>query len=383
MRVGRWARGGVHRRAAVLVVGALAAALVGTGCGLSFQALPKPGGVSGPSYNLTAVFGNVLNLPVQARVLIGADQVGEVSSISTSHFKADLTLTIRRAIRIPKGTTAQILFVDPLGDEFIQLFPPRGQPHGPYLTNDSVVPERDTSSAPSIADTLAALGALLNGGGLSQLETIVTNLNEALGGHQQQIRRIIDDLSFTVTALNANKSSVDNALASLAALSTQLAKGDAAIASGIDSIGPAVAVLSSENQDFENLLTATNNLSNVADSIVTQSSSSILGTIKQLDAVISQMVAVSSQLGPTLTDLAKFESQTKQIAPGNYLQLSLDGTAIVSQTPLLGPNSASPSSSSASGASAASGASGSASSASSGSNPTTQAINGLLGAGLP
>ncbi len=354
-----------RRRAAGVVVGVLAAAVVGTGCGLSFQALPKPGGVSGPSYNLTAVFGNVLNLPIQARVLVGADQVGDVSSISTSHFKADLTLTIRRAIRIPQGTTAQILFVDPLGDEFIQLYPPSGPPHGPYLTNGSVVPERDTSSAPSIADTLAALGALLNGGGLNQLDTIVTNLNESLDGHQEQIRRIIDDLSFTVTALNANKSSVDNALASLAALSAQLAKGDAAIANGIDSIGPALSVLSSENLDFQNLLTATNNLSNVADSIVTKSSSSILGTIQQLYAVVNQFVGVQSQLGPTLTDLARFESMTKKIAPGNYLQLSLDGTAIVDQSPLLGPNGA-PSSS-----------------VSGSSDSTTQAINGLLGAGLP
>ena len=354
----------MRRRVVAAVAGALVAAVLGCGCGLSFQALPKPGGVSGPSYNVTAVFGNVLDLPIQARVLIGADQVGDVSSISTRHFKAYLTLTIRRAIRIPAGTTAQILFVDPLGDEFIQLYPPSGTPHGPYLTGGSVVPERNTSSAPSIADTLAALGALLSGGGLNQLETIVTNLNQALGGHQSQIRQIIDDVSFTVTALNANKDSVDNALASLATLSGQLAQGDAAIANGIDTLGPAVQVLASENQDFQNLLTATTNLSNVAETVVNQSSSSILGTIKQLDAVVNQMVAVSSQLGPTLSDLGKFESLTKQIAPGNYLQLSLDGTAIVEQSPLLGPNSAS----SASGGSAGS---------------STQAINGLLGAGLP
>lgn len=355
------------RRAAAILLGVVVAAVVGSGCGLSFQALPKPGGVSGPTYDVTAVFGNVLNLPIQARVLIGADQVGQVSSITTSHFKADLTLTIRSAIKIPRGTTAQILFVDPLGDEFIQLYPPSGAPHGPYLGNGSVLPERATSSAPSIADTLAALGALLNGGGLNQLQTIITNINDALGGHQQQIQHIINDLSFTATALNANKSDVDNALASLATLSAQLASGDATIAHGIDTIGPAVSVLSSENQDFSNLLTATNNLSNVADSIVTQSSSSILGTIKQLYAVVDQMVGVETQLGPTLADLTEFEKNTKKIAPGNYLQLSLDGTAIVSQTPALGPNSADPP----------------AGSGSSGSNPTAQAINGLLGAGLP
>jgi phospholipid/cholesterol/gamma-HCH transport system substrate-binding protein len=354
---------------AALLVAVVAASVAVSGCGLSFQSLPKPGGVSGPTYNLTAIFGNVLNLPLQARVLIGADQVGQVSSITTSHFKADLTLTIRSSIRIPRGTTAQILFVDPLGDEFIQLYPPRGTPQGPYLANGSVLPERQTSSAPSIADTLAALGALLNGGGLNQLQTIVTNINQALGGHQQQIQHIINDLSFTATALNANKGDVDNALASLATLSSQLAKGDATIANGIDTIGPAVSVLSSENQDFQNLLTATTNLSDVADSIVTKSSSSIVGTIRQLFAVVNQMVGVESQLGPTLTDLARFETQTKKIAPGNYLQLSLDGTAIVNQTPLLGPNKQN---------AAASGSSGS-----SASNSTAQAINGLLGAGLP
>ena len=273
------------------------------------------------------------------------------------------------------GTTAQILFVDPLGDEFIQLYPPRGPSHGPYLANGSLLPERDTSSAPSIADTLAALGALLNGGGLNQLQTIITNINQALGGHQQQIQHIINDLSFTATALNANKGDVDTALAALATLSGQLAKGDATIANGIDTIGPAISVLSSENQDFQNLLTATNNLSNVADSIVTQSSSSILGTIRQLYAVMNQMVGVESQLGPTLTDLSTFETETKKIAPGNYLQLSLDGTAIVNQTPLLGPNSAKAASTP---GTAVSGASGSP-----GSNSTAQAISGLLGAGLP
>lgn len=359
------------RRLAV-VVAVVVAALAGSSCGLSFQSLPKPGGVSGPTYNVRAVFGNVLNLPLQARVLIGADQVGQVSSISTSHFKADLTLTIRSAIRIPRGTTAQILFVDPLGDEFIQLYPPQGASGGPYLSNGSVLPERQTSSAPSIADTLAALGALLNGGGLNQLQTIVTNINQALDGHQQQIQHIINDLSFTATALNANKGDVDNALASLATLSEQLAKGDATIANGIDTIGPAISVLSSENQDFQNLLTATTNLSNVAASIVTTSSSSILGTIRQLYAVVNQMVGVASRLGPTLNDLAQFETQTKKIAPGNYLQLSLNGTAIVNQTPLLGPNSPQPSASSA--------ATGSGSAAS---NSTTQSIDGLLGAGLP
>jgi phospholipid/cholesterol/gamma-HCH transport system substrate-binding protein len=351
------------------LAGLVTAALALSGCGFSLQALPKPGGVSGPSYTLKAVFVNVVNLPIQARVLIGADDVGQVSTIATSDFKADLTLTIRRSIRIPVGTTAQILFVDPLGDEFIELHPPSGASHGPYLHNNATLTERATNSAPSIADTLAALGALLNGGGLNQLQTIISQLNDALGGHQSQIRDILTGLATTVTSLNANAPAVDSALSSLAALSGQLAKGDAAIATGIDTIGPAVGVLSSENGDLSKVLTSVNQLSTVASSIVNQSAASVVGTIKELNEVVDQMVGVESQLGPTLTDLSRFEVLTKKIAPGDYLQLSLNGTAVVDQTLLLSPIKATATSSSPSGPSSDSG--------------NDQAIDGLLGAGLP
>jgi phospholipid/cholesterol/gamma-HCH transport system substrate-binding protein len=355
------------RRPLAVTAAVATLAILASGCGLSLQSLPKTGGISG-GYSLKAVFTNVVNLPLQAQVLIGADQVGQVSSISTKDFKADLTLTIRKSIKIPVGTTAQILFVDPLGDEFIQLTVPSGTPHGPYLRNGDTLTEADTSSAPSIADTLAALGVLLNGGGLSQLQTIIATLNQALDGHQQQIRQIINGIAYTVTALNDNKGAVDDALAGLAALSSQLAKGDAAIANGIDTIGPAVAVLSSENTDFSHLLNATNQLATVANSVVSTSASNIVTTIDQLYAVVNQMVGAESQLGPTLSDLTKFEQLTKRIAPGDYLQLSLNGTVVFHN------NSAVPLTSTGTTGSAITGSQ---------ANSDEQGVDGLLGAGLP
>ena len=340
--------------------------LVFAGCGLSLQQLPKPGGVSGPSYTLHAVFANVLNLPIQARVLIGSDQVGDVSDIGTKDFKADLALTIRAGIHIPRGTTAQILFVDPLGDEFIQLHPPAGKGSGPYLANGDTLGESETDSAPSIPDTLAALGTLLNGGGLNQLQTIITQLNDALGGHQSQIRTILGDLAYTVTTLNDNKASVDNALSGLAALSVQLGKGDAAIANGIDTIGPAVAVLNSENSDFNQLLTSTTQLADVASNIVDTSSSNIVGTIRQFGQVINQMVAVEGQLGPTLADPDPFERE-HQAHPRPAATCSSPSTAPPSWTP--SPSSA-PTWPAAGQRRAAP-------------RLETAAIQGLLGAGLP
>ena len=85
----------------------------------------------------------------------------------------------------------------------------------------------------------------------------MTNLNQALGGHQQQIRQIlVADLVHRDVA-QRQQGVGRRRLAGLARCSTQLSKGDAAIANGIDTIGPAVSVLSSENIDFSNLLTAT------------------------------------------------------------------------------------------------------------------------------
>ena len=225
-------------------------AVSSTGCGLSLQALPKPGGISGPSYQIKAVFANVLNLPVQAHVLIGANQVGQVSSIATADFQAHLTLTIKKGVQLPVGTTAQILFDSPLGDDFIELHPPANSPNGPYLRQGDVLPEPDTNSAPSIADTLAALGTLLNGGGLNQLQTIIVQLNDALDGHQGDIRTVLGDLQTVVASLAANRGSIDSALAGLNQLSSELAQGSTAISNGIDTIGPAVGVLADDNADF-------------------------------------------------------------------------------------------------------------------------------------
>jgi phospholipid/cholesterol/gamma-HCH transport system substrate-binding protein len=323
-------------RRRLLAIGALACSTVLSACGLSFQALPKPGGVGGASYALRAQFANVLNLPIQARVLIGADVVGDVSAISTSNYQANLVLSIRRSIRLPVGTTAQILFNTPLGDDFIQLTEPQATSTTRYLANNDLLSEADTSSAPSIADTLAAVGTLLNGGGLSQLKTVIDQLNLALSGHQNDVRAVLSDLDEVASSLSGNLGSIDNALTGVNQLSSDLAKGDSAISASLDTLGPAVGVLNNENSDFLALLTSLNQFAPVASSFLEASGQQTVATIQQLDAVINQLVSVEGQLGPMLSDLETFEVRTPKIAPGSYLQLSLIGTAVLQNTPLVG-----------------------------------------------
>jgi phospholipid/cholesterol/gamma-HCH transport system substrate-binding protein len=309
----RWAR-----RAALVTL-----AFTTASCGFSLQSFPKFGGLSGPSYPLHARFANVLNLPANAQVREGSAVIGQVSSISTHHFQADLTFRIRSAVHIPVGSTAQVRFDSPLGDEFILIQGPPGSAKGRSLAPGAVLPESSTGTAPSVEDTLTALGAVLNGGGISSLQTIIVQLNNTLGGHQSQIRELVGQISTALTSLSKSSGDIDGAITAVASLSSQLNAGSDIITSGIDAIAPAVTVLSQENGDLDNLLTQLTNLSSVANQVVATSGQASINDVHQLLPVVNQLEGVEQQLGPDLTDIAAFETETPKIAPGNYLQVGL------------------------------------------------------------
>ncbi|MGI8492619.1 MAG: MCE family protein [Acidimicrobiales bacterium] len=315
-----------------------AAAMVATGCGISLQSFPKFGAISGATYKLRATFANVLNLPANAQVRDGSAVVGQVTSISTRDYKADLVLSIRQNVHLPVGTTAQVRFDSPLGDEFIVLYQPPTVSGQHLLRDGAVLTEEQTSTAPTIEDTLSALSAVLNNGGIDQLQTIVTELNATLAGNQPQIRVLLEEMSAAVSSLAAHDPSIDNALSAIGALARQLNAGSAVITTGIDNIAPAVTVLANENGDLKTVLDKVTQLTSVANRVVLESGQAAVTDIKELQPVADQLVAIESQLAPTLVDLQRFEASTPKIAPGNYLQTSLNATAIFSPGPVNADN---------------------------------------------
>src|SRR5580700_4755464 len=106
---------------------AVACAICVSGCapsGLSLQSLPKLGGVTAPTYPMYATFANVLNLPVEGQVRVGPQVVGEVSGISARNNSALVTMRIEKSVKVLQGTTAQVRFDNPLGDEYVLLTAP-------------------------------------------------------------------------------------------------------------------------------------------------------------------------------------------------------------------------------------------------------------------
>jgi phospholipid/cholesterol/gamma-HCH transport system substrate-binding protein len=317
----------IRRRGGVLPLLAIgASALALSGCALGLQSLPKINASSGPSYPVHAVFADVLNLPEDAQVRVGAEVVGRVSSITTQDFQADLTLSINDGVQLLTGTTAQVRFDDPLGDEYVILAEPpapAGAAAGPFLQAGATIPETSTSTAPTVEDTFGALSLVLNGGGLNQLQTIIRELNDTFDGNQPQIRSFLTTIDRAVRTIAGGKAAVDGALTAINQLTSQLNSGRSVIGNGIQAIAPAVGVLASENSQIQQLLGALSNLGAVGTQVAQQSGENSVQDLKDLLPVVQQLGSISQQIGPDLQDLAKFETESPKLAPGGYLQVNV------------------------------------------------------------
>ncbi|MBV9487464.1 MAG: MCE family protein [Frankiaceae bacterium] len=301
---------------------AVAVALTCGGCRLSLQGLPKPGGISGPHYEIQGVFRNVLGLPDGAEVRLGDVEVGRVQSISTRDFRAYLELAIHDGVKLPVGTTAEVRFDTPLGDDFVELTPPPGTPTGFLRPGDQIGEDR-TSTAPSVEDTFAALSAVLNGGGISKLNTIITEVNKALSGHQEQARLLIENLDATVAELAAHRHDIDRAITSLRTLTVALRRGDDIFRAAIDEGAPAAHVLADQTAQFTRLLGEVNRLSHFTLGVVRTSGDTTVRDIHEIEPLVRQLVALRALVGPGFTDIARFAKRLPTAVPGDYLQLSV------------------------------------------------------------
>lgn len=316
---------------------AAAASLGLSSCGLSLQSLPKLGGISGPTYTISATFANVVNLPDNAQVRVGAFTVGYVSKIGIQNFQAVVSMKIKKNTVLPDGTTAEVAFDTPLGEDFVQLFPPTSSSNARLLASGAHIPETQTVTAPSVEDAFGALGALLNGGGLNQLQTIIDQTNLALNGNQPKIRSLLNYLNSTITTFAQSTPAIDNSLAAIGQLSQVLNQGSNTISQGIQSIGPAVAVLASENNDFDALITQLDRMSTAANSILSQSSAGTVHTVQALKPLLDQLVSVQQQLGPALGAVSALEQRTPGVVPGDYVQLAINATVVVPPVPSNAP----------------------------------------------
>jgi virulence factor Mce-like protein len=310
------------------VAAAILSALALTGCGVTAADLPLPGGgVDGPTYRLTAVFSDALNLPDKAHVKLDGVDVGVVEDISAKEFTARVTMAVQQKVVLPKGTTAELRQATPLGDVFVALHVPK-QAAEPLRQGDTI-PISATSAAASVEDTLAALSALVNGGGLGQLKTIIREVNTALDGRGAQTAHLINELTTTLSALNQRTNDIDRILTSAVSLTDTAKQRQGTIDAAFAELAPAIKVLSGQTDRLTKVLTEVSQVSDLGNKVINQTEPQIRSLLRDLGPVLDGFNGLRSSLGPTLANM---------IQVSQLLATATEGESVAGMARLVGFN---------------------------------------------
>jgi phospholipid/cholesterol/gamma-HCH transport system substrate-binding protein len=332
------------------VAGVVAAVAIGlgllTGCGSAggpsgFQgiySLPLPGGPSLGShpYTVKAVFSNVVDLVPHSDVRVNDVAVGEVTGLTVpkGSWDATVTMEINGSVRLPGDAIAELTSTSLLGEEYVELTPP---PTGTTSTtatpgtlgNGAVIPLPRTTANATVEQVLGALSLLLNGGGLAQIHTITTQLNDALSGNEPQIRSALAQITTLSQNLNAHRSDITAALDGLNELSQTLQTRDQQISYVLDNMTPGLSTLHAQTRQMVQMLDALRTLSNVAVSTINASQASAVADLKALQPTLQNLAAAGKTLPDSLQVLLTFPfpDQVENDIKGDYLNAFLNVTA--------------------------------------------------------
>jgi phospholipid/cholesterol/gamma-HCH transport system substrate-binding protein len=299
-----------------------AAAVVLTGCGAELESLPAPDPLgSAARYTVTAQFRDVENLTIGAKVKLEGVVVGDVVDISTKNYVANVKMQIEQKFPLSAQAKFQIRFTTPLGEDFVSVTS-KITSETPRLRDGTTVRLDQTSDAPSIEDTFAAVSTLLNGGGLSQIHIIATELQQLLHGRTGQIRDLLTQLHTVVVNLDAHKGDIDRALDSLAGLTKQLNDGNSLIDKALQEFPTTIQLLSDDTGKLATLLGKVRKLGDTVRGLLAQSTDNMVAMLSNLQPTLDALRAADGDLIPTFKTLITFGRLFDRAAPGDYVNLA-------------------------------------------------------------
>jgi phospholipid/cholesterol/gamma-HCH transport system substrate-binding protein len=324
MRSSRW-----WRAAASLVM-----VLVTAGCGWrGLNSLPLPGtqGDGPGSFAIQAQMPDVNNIQPNSRVRVADVTIGHVTKIERQGWHALVTMRLDGDVDLPANATAKIGTTSLLGSYHIELAPPADAPPQGKLRDSSLIPLSHGGAYPTTEQTLAALSAVLNGGGLGQVQDITEAFSTAFRGREHDLRSLIGQLDKFTAYLNDQKGDIIAATESLNRLVGKFAAQQPLLDRALATIPDALAVLNGERG---NLVEAANQLSQfaalTADS-VNKTTENLVKELKQLGPVLESLANAGPSLTRALSLIPTFPFPNETIEKwqrGDYANL----TAIIDLT---------------------------------------------------
>jgi phospholipid/cholesterol/gamma-HCH transport system substrate-binding protein len=302
-----------------------------------------------PGFTVTAEFTDVLDLAPGAGVKVNDVTVGSVQAVSLNGWTAVVSLRVQGAVALPDNATAAVRQTSLLGEKFVALStPPAGeQPQG-RLSEGDLIPLSRTRRAAEVEEVLAALGLVLNGGGLANLKTINFEVVQALAGREEEARDALSKLDTFVAGLDAQKADIVRAVDALDRLSARLAEQRQAIGAAVEAFDPGLSVLAEQREQLTAALTALDSLSGVGTRVIKESRQDLLAELKALQPLLDQLVKAGDDLPKAVDFMLTFPfppNTTRAINGGRvnlHATVDLDAVTFLAQTLIAPPDGTPP-----------------------------------------
>lgn len=270
-----------------------------TGCewrGLNSLALPGTAGNGPGAYTVTAQLPNVTNIQPNSRVRVGDVTVGNVTKVELQDWHALVTMRLNGDVELPANATATVGQTSLLGSLHIELAPSAGiQPAG-RLHDGSLISLADAGAYPTTEQTLGALSLLLNGGGLGQIQDIVSTLATAFAGRTDDLRSLLTQIDRFVANLDDQTGDIIAATDSINRLTGQVAQQKPVVDKALTSLPQALAVLKDERTKIADALEHLSKFGALATQAVNQTKESLVAELRELSPVLKSL----ADAGPSL-----------------------------------------------------------------------------------
>jgi phospholipid/cholesterol/gamma-HCH transport system substrate-binding protein len=278
----------VLRRCVALLIIAVALTSCGTWRGVANVPLPIGPGSGPDKYTIYVQVPNVLALNVNSRVRVADVYVGTVRAIELKNWIATLTLDVQSDVRLPKNATARIGQTSLLGTQHVELAAPL-HPSPEPLRNADTIPLQNSAAFPTLERTLASIGTVLHGGGISNLESIATEVNNILDGNAEPIRDFLGRLDTFTAQLDAQRGELTRAIDSTNRLVTIAASRDQTLERVLTEFPPLIKHFADEQNRIADAVEALGRFSKVTDETFSQSRANFEQNLHLLQRPLKQL----------------------------------------------------------------------------------------------
>jgi phospholipid/cholesterol/gamma-HCH transport system substrate-binding protein len=279
---------------------------------------------SNGAIKVDAIFADIGDLPRFANVQSADVKVGTVRSIHLDGYLARVTMRITVDTDIPSNAHALIRSTSLLGEKFVDLRVPDGEPRSPTLLKDGdVIPVERTGRIAGLDDALVKLGRILEGGSSADLASLIHSSATILRGREEALGQIFSELRSFSGVLANRAPDVASAIVNLDSAFRSLAGNSDTIASALSSSADATKILADQQVDLDRLVTSLDRASAVLARFSKATTPSSDRALKDLRLTLDKVMTTTGDLEKALSALAKFVDLWPKAIPGDFIQLDI------------------------------------------------------------